>query len=301
MIGHKSRFYRINNTFYNPNLAAQHKAKVERQEKDKLKSAGGDRAASAMGSQKDGSAHDGASVAGGGGVYTPLVPEQWKEKIRDFRQVYVIKFPRIWQALFYILKFQGRDYICERDTNKLSWKKAKVFLNNEDIFQKLSEYWPFGAKEEQYKEYEKLLFIQQNLDGIAEEAVDEYSVALGKILRWIRLAIMVRTEDMKVRLAQNKKLREERQEALDKEKERLEKRTTEFEAAKQAWDDKETENKNKKEEDAEASPYEALDFDDEEFYAKFDEENLPIEIPEEVENDIDNDFNIDIPDTPAEE
>jgi hypothetical protein len=50
MIGHKSRFYRINNTFYNPNLAAQHKAKMERMEKDKLKSAGGDRAASAMGS-----------------------------------------------------------------------------------------------------------------------------------------------------------------------------------------------------------------------------------------------------------
>ena len=112
---------------------------------------------------------------------------------------------------------------------------------------------------------------------------------------------MVRTEDMKVRLAQNKKLREERQEALDKEKERMEKRTAEFEAAKQAWDDKETENKTKKEEDAEASPYEALDFDDEEFYAKFDEENLPIEIPEEVENDIDNDFNIEIPETPAEE
>ena len=106
---------------------------------------------------------------------------------------------------------------------------------------------------------------------------------------------------MKVRLAQNKKLREERQEALDKEKERMEKRNTEFEAAKQAWDDKEAENKTKKEDDAEASPYEALDFDDEEFYAKFDEENLPIEIPEEVEDDIDNDFNIEIPETPAEE
>lgn len=92
----------------------------------------------------------------------------------------------------------------------VSWKKAKVFLNNEDIFQKLSEYWPFGAKEESYKEYEKLLFIQKNLEGITEEEVDEYSVALGKILRWIRLAIMVRTEDKKVRLAQNKKLREER-------------------------------------------------------------------------------------------
>lgn len=240
-------------------------------------------------------------AGGGSGVYTPLVPEQWKEKLRDFRHQYVIKFPRIWQALFYILKFQGRDYICERDTNKLSWKKAKVFLNNEDILQKLSEYWPFGAKEEQYKEYEKLLFIQRNLEGISEEQVDEYSVALGKVLRWIRLAILVRTEDMKVRLAQNKKLREERQEALDKEKERIEKRTAEFEAAKQAWDDKENEIKAKKEDDAEASPYEALDFDDEEFYAKFDEDNLPIEIPEEVEDDVDNDFNIEIPETPAEE
>lgn len=81
----------------------------------------------------------------------------------------------------------------------------------------------------------------------------------------------------------------------------MEKRTAEFEAAKQTWDDKEAENKTKKEEDAEASPYEALDFDDEEFYAKFDEENLPVEIPDEVEDDIDNDFNIEIPETPAEE
>jgi hypothetical protein len=105
MIGHKSRFLRILTTFYAPNQAAQHKAKMERLEKDKLKSAGGDRAASAMGSNKDGgSVHDGGSVIGGG-VYTPLVPEQWKEKIRDFRNLYVIKFPRILQALFYILKF----------------------------------------------------------------------------------------------------------------------------------------------------------------------------------------------------
>lgn len=48
---------------------------MERMEKDKLKSAGGDRAASAMGSNKDGSMHDDRSMAGGGGVYTPLVPE----------------------------------------------------------------------------------------------------------------------------------------------------------------------------------------------------------------------------------
>lgn len=165
----------------------------------------------------------------------------------------------------------------------------------------MSEYWPFGAKEENYKEYEKLRFIQKNLEGISEEAVDEYSVALGKILRWIKLAIFVRTEDLKIRRAQKKQLRAERQEALDKEKERMDKRNAEFQVAKAAWDEKESENKAKKEEDAEASPYEALDFDDEEFYAKFDEENVPIEIPEVVEDDIDNDFNIDIPETVVEE
>jgi hypothetical protein len=92
----------------------------------------------------------------------------------------------------------------------------------------MSEYWPFGAKEENYKEYEKLRFIQKNLEGISEEAVDEYSVALGKILRWIKLAIFVRTEDLKIRRAQKKQLRAERQEALDKEKERMDKRNAEF-------------------------------------------------------------------------
>lgn len=44
MVGHKSRFLRVLSTFYAPNQAAQHKAKMDRMEKEKLKSAGGDRA-----------------------------------------------------------------------------------------------------------------------------------------------------------------------------------------------------------------------------------------------------------------
>jgi len=70
-----------------------------------------------------------------------------RKKIRDFRHLYVIKYPRIWQALFYILKFQDRPFLCEHDTNKLEWKKAKSFLNNDELFIRMSEYWPFGPKE----------------------------------------------------------------------------------------------------------------------------------------------------------
>jgi hypothetical protein len=143
-------------------------------------------------------------MVGGSGVYTPLVPEQWKEKIRDFRHLYVIKYPRIWQALFYILKFQDRPFLCERDTNRLEWKKAKSFLNNDELFIRMSEYWPFGPKEEAYKEYQKLKFVQENLSQIPEDQVDEYSVALGKLFRWINLAIEVRIEDLKVRRSNKK-------------------------------------------------------------------------------------------------
>jgi len=44
MLGHKSKFLKVLSTFYAPNQAAQHRAKQERLDKEKLKSAGGDRA-----------------------------------------------------------------------------------------------------------------------------------------------------------------------------------------------------------------------------------------------------------------
>jgi len=168
----------------------------------------------------------------------------------------------------------------------------------------MSEYWPFGPKEETYKEYHKLKFIQDNLDGIAEEQVDEYSIALGKLLKWVKLAIEVRIEDLKVRRAHKRQLRNERQEAIDKEKERMDKRTAEFEAAKEAYDQKINDEKEARkaaaEEGAEEEEDEAPEFDAEEFYAIFDENNLPVEIPDEVEDDIDNDFNLVIPDDTME-
>ena len=48
--------------------------------------------------------------------------------------------------------------MCERDTNKLLWKKAKLNIND-DFFNKLGEYWPVGPKEDAYKEYEKFAFL----------------------------------------------------------------------------------------------------------------------------------------------
>lgn len=98
-----------------------------------------------------------------------------------------------------MLKYKTREEICEKNTNCTSWKKVKALLKNDEVFQKMSEYWPFGPKEESFREYEKLKFIQKNLEGITNDQVDDYSVALGKVLKWIRLAVECRIEDVKVR------------------------------------------------------------------------------------------------------
>ena len=55
-----------------------------------------------------------------------------------------MKYRKIWQSLFYLLKYE-RETICYEDTNKLEWKKAKLLVNK-DFFQKLKSYDPFGPK-----------------------------------------------------------------------------------------------------------------------------------------------------------
>ena len=191
---------------------------MDRMAKDLSRSGAGERASSALGSQA--SAREDKSMTG---QYFPLVPEQWKEKIKEFKNLSVVKYHRIWQAIFYLLKYRTRQYVCERDTNSLSWKQAKQYLND-DFFVKLGDYYPVGPKEDLYTEYQKIKFIQRNLEGINEEQLEEYSVALSKLYQWLKLAIEVRIEDVKMRRNHKKHLEEERKKAEEAEAARKEKR-----------------------------------------------------------------------------
>ena len=85
----------------------------------------------------------------------------------EFKNYSVVKMGRVWQSAFYMLK-HDREQICERDTNKLEWKKAKHYINDE-FFKRIGEYNPFGPKEEQFKSYQKLKFIEHNLEGYEPE------------------------------------------------------------------------------------------------------------------------------------
>lgn len=86
-------------------------------------------------------------------AYQPLPPNQWKENILNFAKYHVVKMPRVFQSIFYLLGYK-REEICERDTNKLEWKKAKHILtggpngDGSEFFRRLSEYNPFSAKDD---------------------------------------------------------------------------------------------------------------------------------------------------------
>lgn len=58
---------------------------------------------------------------------------------------------RVFQTVFYLLRYT-REEICERDTNKLEWKKAKKLID-EEFFRRIGEYNPYGPKEEEYYSY----------------------------------------------------------------------------------------------------------------------------------------------------
>jgi hypothetical protein len=107
----------------------------------------------------------------------------------------VVKYERVFQNLFYMMGF-SREEICFRDTNKLEWKRAVMLLNADSLFTKIMNLNPFGSKEEKFLVYQRMRFLEKNLEGIDADQVDEYSVALGKLLRWMQYYLELRKEDV---------------------------------------------------------------------------------------------------------
>ena len=164
----------------------------------------------------------------------------------------------------------------------------------------MNEYWPIGPKEGEFKEYQKLKFIKNNVDAIDENDVDEFSMSLGKLFRWLLMALELRIEDVTNRRQAKNKEREYRADAIEREAERVERYEAALAEEKEAYEAKLEEEKEKKEEkDGEdgadpAEEEEEQPFDEENFKNNFDDENPPIEEPPEVVDDIDNDFNVEI-------
>jgi len=205
--------------------------------------------------------------------------EQWVNAVYGLKDFKVMKLGRVLQSLFYFLKYDRED-VCEVKTNKFWWKKAKENLN-EDFLKALMAYNPTGPKPEQFKRYWLLNFIEKNIEGIQQEDVDAYSVTIGKLFRWLTMAIQVRKDDIIKRMIQKRKLREERERIIQLAQEREERREKELEAAQIAFEEEHKEQieaaikAEEEEENKEEDEYGEEEDDDDE-----NKEEKPVEKPE---------------------
>lgn len=248
LLSKKARYEATKRMFWAPEALAEYQAKAERAGNASVTapSAQEARAASAMSSIAGTSAkksqmsnkNDESAIVDVP-KWAALVPECWKEKMIEFSKLHVVKYLRILQTATYLLKFQEKESVCEKYTNKLSWGLVKVFFelkNAESIYLAIKEYQPFGAKTDEYKEYQKLCYLQDNLSGFTQEEVDEYSVALGRLYKWLTFALELRIEDVKMRRVKKKKERDHREECEEKENDRVEKRQTDMEKAREDFE-----------------------------------------------------------------
>lgn len=171
----------------------------------------------------------------------PLTPrldrhnERWRKEILVLKEAKIIRFPRIFQSVFYLLGYKRED-ICEPNTNKLWWKKAKQHIND-DFFMRLFKYNPVGPKPDEFRPYQKINFIEKLISEIDPEQVEAYSHTFVKLLNWLKLAIDARRENVISRILKNKRLKGEREQAIQQEEERLEERQKYFNDEKEKWEE----------------------------------------------------------------
>lgn len=80
--------------------------------------------------------------------------------------------------------------------------------------------------------------MKRNIYGIEPEMVDDYSVALGKLYRWLLLALDLRVDDVVKRLEKTAKLREERELAIEASENREQQMQVDIETAKAEFEAK---------------------------------------------------------------
>ena len=109
--------------------------------------------------------------------------EEWIQVLRGIKEFRVLKMPHIIQALFFLNKFP-REQICEPNSNKLSWKKAKELLVA-DLPLAMAEYTVWGEKTDEFRPYMRLNYVEGLTSKYTQEEVDAYHPGMGKLFKWL--------------------------------------------------------------------------------------------------------------------
>jgi len=149
-----------------------------------------------------------------------------------------------------------------------------------------------------------MLFLKKNQEGCTDEAVEEFSLVMSKILKWLHLVIEIRCEDVTRRRDAVEVAKQEREHAIKLDTARKDKYEKELGEKKAAFDEAIDAELSKQAAAAEAAaedeegekppvPEAARpEFNEAEFKAEFDLANAEVIIPAEVQDEIDNDYDL---------
>ena len=248
----------------------------------------------------------------GGEKKMVVLPCEWRDRLELVKNYKVIKHGRALQALFYFLEYTC-DGVVEPGTQKFFWKTAKNMINDAFI-EKMLNFQLMGQKTHEFKKYQKINYIDKLIDGITNEQVDEFSITVGRLFRWLKLAIDNRKHDIIRRRALIHKDRQERDFKLKSRDDRAAKRQADLENEKAKFleenkeqieiyeayqkaqgagnddygDEEEEEGSGAKNTEIPTLPV----FNVEEFLAAWDQEMPEIEVADVKEDDIDNDWDL---------
>lgn len=148
------------------------------------------------------------------------------------------------------------------------------------------------------------MFLKKNLEGMTDDAVEEFSLIMSKILKWIHLVLEIRCEDVVRRRDAVEVAKQERDHAIKLDNLRKDKYEKELNEKKAAFDEAVDAELVKQQAAAEAAAEDeegdkksvpAADkpeFNEAEFKAEFDLANPEVHIPAEVQDEVDNDYDL---------
>eukprot|EP00801_Mesodinium_rubrum_P001412 Mrub_01412.p1 GENE.Mrub_01412~~Mrub_01412.p1 ORF type:complete len:647 (-),score=163.56 Mrub_01412:7-1947(-) len=147
--------------------------------------------------------------------------------IAMLRKCYVIKFSSAFVCLLYLFLNSKKSDLMEIDpiygeTNVCDWTKTRKFLN-EDLRKKIENYKADECKEGMYPKYQKLKFIEDEMNNLNPQSMTDFCGTLNIIRDFILLTIKSRRIDRAYRLSKRDEIIKEI-EKLKTEKEEFEKR-----------------------------------------------------------------------------
>jgi hypothetical protein len=128
-----------------------------------------------------------------------------------------------------------------------------------------------------------MIFLKANIAELDDEKVESHSLVLGKVLKWIQLALEIRIDDVVSRRDTVEYIRQDRERAMKEENERLMKFVTEMSEKKQIFEETQAEAAKEAAENAVegeevAEKKELPTFDEIEFKVEFELANMPVSI-----------------------